>query len=257
MTGSLSPHILLVIPCYHESKRLPPFLAALCPALESLSFPVTIQVADDGSGEDELAKLRPIMEAARAKHPSQVPPLLELPHEGKGGTILRAWQSAPSCTTHYAFADADGAVGPSEIRRVLDEFIGSNIDPDSCAFAIRKRTATTTIKRDPIRRLMGLAYYRLVRFILGSQVYDPACGFKILSRSFWEKCGPVLTERGWALDIEILARIDYHGFPLLQIPVSWEEKGGSKIVRSDLFRILKQVVEIKQRSNVWSRTEHE
>ncbi len=39
--------------------------------------------------------------------------------------------------------------------------------------------------------------------------------------------------------------------PLVQIPVNWEEKGGSKIGRADIWRTLKQVVEIKQRSNFW------
>ena len=98
---------------------------------------------------------------------------------------------------------------------------------------------------------MGLVYYRLVRFILDSDVYDPACGFKVLSKRFWDSCGDFLTQKEWALDIEILARIDYHGFPLQQVPVTWEEKSGSKIGRADIWRTLKQVVEIKQRSNFW------
>ncbi|MDB4527081.1 MAG: hypothetical protein P1U82_14975 [Verrucomicrobiales bacterium] len=247
-----SPHLLLVIPCYRESRRLPPFLNELCPSLEKLPFKVSILVADDGSGPEELAKLTAIVEEERETYGALLQPVLELSHEGKGGTILRAWIAGPPSTTHYAFADADGAVSPEEIRRVLLDFITTpNLDPDACAFAIRKTTSTTAIKRDPIRRLMGLVYYRLVRFILDSQVYDPACGFKILSRRFWEKCGPQLTEKEWALDIEIVARLDYYGFPLVQIPVNWEEKGGSKIGRADIWRTLKQVVEIKQRSNFW------
>lgn len=247
-----SPHIHLAIPCYRESRRLPPFLEELCPYLEKLPFPVTVQVADDGSGPEEVAKLTAAVDKQRELHGALVAPVLPLSHEGKGGTILRAWSAAPRSATHYAFADADGAVGPAEIHRVLLEFIAApNRDPDTCVFTIRKSTPTTTIKRDTVRRLMGLIYYRLVRFILDSHVYDPACGFKVLSRRFWDVCGPVLTEKEWALDIEILARIDYHGFPLMQIPVNWEEKSGSKIARADIWRTLKQVIEIKQRSNFW------
>lgn len=245
-------HILLVIPCYQESRRLPPFLKELCPSLEKLPFQVSIFVADDGSGPEEVAKLKAIVEKERETYSSLLQPVLELSHEGKGGTILRAWNAGPCSTTHYAFADADGAVCPEEIHRVLVDFITApNLDADACAFAIRKRTSTTEIKRDLARRLMGLVYYRLVRFILDSQVYDPACGFKILSKRFWEQCGPLLIEKEWALDIEILARLDYHGFPLVQVPVNWEEKGGSKIGRADIWRTLKQVVKIKQRSNFW------
>ena len=241
-----------MIPCYHESGRLPPFLRQLCARLETLSFPITLQVADDGSGAEELAKLRPLVEEMRAKHPGLVCDLLALSHQGKGGTLLRAWTAAPSSASHYAFADADGAVAPDEIGRVLQGYFARpQLDAARCVFAIRKGTPWTTIKRHPLRRLLGLAYYRLVRFILNSEVYDPSCGFKILSRSFWDTCGHLLTEKEWALDIEILARIGHHGFPLEQVPVNWEEKGGSKIGRADLWQTLRQVIQIKQRSKFW------
>ncbi len=253
MAEARTPHIHLVIPCYRESQRLPPFLEGLCPELSRLPFGVSVQVADDGSGEVELGRLKTIVDSVRDDHAELLAPVLELSHEGKGGTLLRAWEAAPAEATHYAFADADGAVSPGEIRRVLQEFIApaNNRQLEACCFAIRKRTARTTIDRDPLRRLAGLAYYRLVRFILDVDVYDPACGFKVLSRAFWDACGHLLKEREWALDIEILARIDFHGFPLIQIPVSWEEKGGSKIVRADFLRTVRQVIAIKQRSNAW------
>lgn len=222
--------------------------------MAELPFVVTIQVADDGSEEKEKAPLRDVIDELREDFPSVLPPLLELSHQGKGGTILRAWQQAPEDTTYFAFADADGAVGPDEIKRVLSQFSEiTNHHPDACGFAIRKTTPHTTITRDPLRRLVGLAYYRLVRFILDIDIYDPACGFKILSRTFWDACGHLLTEREWALDIELLARVVHHGLPLVQIPVNWEEKGGSKIVRSDLWKTIKQVIAIKQRSNDWPK----
>lgn len=252
VAGALSTHVYLVIPCYHESLRLPTFLTELRDALDTLPFAVTLQIADDGSGSEETARLRSVVEEARSDYPALVAPLLELSHQGKGGTLLRAWKLAPANTTHYAFADADGAVSPGEIHRVLESFITpENQAAGTCAFAIRKRTPRTTIKRDPLRRFMGLTYYRLVRFILDTDVYDPACGFKILSQPFWQACGHLLTEREWALDIEILARIDHHGFPMEQYPVSWEEKAGSKIVRTDLWKTLKQVIAIKHRSLNW------
>jgi hypothetical protein len=215
---------------------------------------VTLQLADDGSGAEDLVKTRALVDGARADFPDLVRPLLEFTHEGKGGTLLRAWASAPATVTHYAFADADGAVSPDEIARVLRQFIqGMDAPAGACAFAVRRTTAHTTVSRDPVRRFLGLCYYRLVRYLLDTKVYDPACGFKILSRAFWKTCGHRLTERQWALDIEILARIDYHGFPLVEIPVSWEEKSGSKISRADFSRTLKQVIAIQRRSNDWWR----
>ncbi len=254
MIESLETHIFLVIPCYRESRRLPPFLEPLCVVLAALPFRVTLQLADDGSGADERDRLRTLVDSSRERFPELVAPLLEFSHEGKGGTLLRAWSAAPAGVTHYAFTDADGAVSPEEVGRVLRELVGdTSRPPETCVFAVRRMTAHTSISRNPVRRLLGLCYYRLVRFLLDSTVYDPACGFKVLSRAFWDTCGHLLTEREWALDIEILARIEHHGFPLWEIPVSWEEKSGSKLSRADFSRTLKQAIAIQRRSLDWDR----
>ncbi len=243
--------LYLVIPCYHESKRLPPFLHALGDALDDYSQQVIVQVADDGSNELERQATHEIVENVRGKRPELVAPMLAFKHAGKGGTLLNAWKVAPQGVTHYAFADADGAVSPAEIRRVLEDVLSRGIEENRCYFAVRQNTKKTKVKRHPVRRLLGFFYYRLVNFILDTRVNDPACGFKILSRQFYETCGHLLTEQEWALDIEILARIYHHGFALEQIPVSWEEKGGSKIVRNDILPILRQIIRIKQRSHSW------
>ena len=259
LVSDVIPHVLLVIPCFNESVRLPPFLEVLCPAIQEAACRVTIQVADDGSRDAERGKMRALVNRLRESHGRVLAEMLELPHAGKGGTILGAWKVAPPEVTHYGFVDADGAVDEQEIQRVLDLVFDLQVRdedvPETCYFAIRKPTETTLIQRDPVRRLVGRVYYSLVNFILGTNIYDPACGFKVFSKPFYECCGHLLTEQEWALDIELLARLYHHGFPLRQIPVSLEEKGGSKIVRADTVRILKQIIAVKHRWQDWKKNE--
>ncbi len=255
--SDLSPHVQLVIPCFNESVRLPPFLQALCSAMRGVSGRVTIQVADDGSSAAERESVEALIERLRMVEGFEdvLAPLLALPHAGKGGSILGAWKVAPEDATQVAFVDADGAVSALEVQRVLNTILESqelgSVPADACHFAIRKPTATTVIQRDPLRRIVGRIYYGLVNMIMDTDVYDPACGLKVLSRAFYDRCGHLLTEQEWALDIEILGRIYHHGFPLHQIPVSWEEKGGSKIVRADAFRMIRQIIAVKRRTNTW------
>ena len=236
---------------------MPPFLDALCPAMRGVSGRVTIQVADDGSKTAERESIAALVERLRSEEGFEdvLAPLLALPHAGKGGTILGAWKVAPEDATQVAFVDADGAVSALEVQRVLNVILEAielgTVPAEACHFAIRKPTATTVIRRDPLRRIVGRVYYGLVNMIMDTKVYDPACGLKVLSRTFHDTCGHLLTEQEWALDIEILGRIYHHGFPLHQIPVSWEEKGGSKIVRSDALRMIRQIIAVKQRTNTW------
>ena len=253
--GPVNSHVQLVIPCYNERRRLPPFLEELCPAMRKVRGKVTIQVADDGSRAEERDAVAALIDEWRTEYDDVLAPLLALPHRGKGGTILGAWHQVPADASHLAFVDADGAVAAEEVARVLNVIVdgeaSGKVPSDACHFAIRKPTATTIIRRDPLRRIVGRVYYGLVSLIMGTDIYDPACGLKVVSRAFHDCCGHLLTEQEWALDIEILARIYHHGFPLREIPVSWEEKGGSKIVRSDVARMLRQIIAVKQRSNGW------
>ena len=60
---------------------MPSFLNELCPSLEKLPFKVSILVADDGSGPEELAKLTAIVEEERETYGALLQPVLELSHE--------------------------------------------------------------------------------------------------------------------------------------------------------------------------------
>ena len=50
-----APQATLVIPCWRENDRLPPFLRALAQAVDSAGLPAEILVVDDGSPVDDAA----------------------------------------------------------------------------------------------------------------------------------------------------------------------------------------------------------
>jgi glycosyltransferase involved in cell wall biosynthesis len=240
----------LVIPCFHESRRLPPFLDELCRELSPHADHIRILAVDDGSGTAETEALAAAVDARRAQFPQLLLPLLKAPHEGKGGAILHGWHEAPPDTAHYAFVDADGAVPAPEVRRVL-LLATTASDADSLWFATRQNTASTVVQRDPGRRITGKIYAILANLLLGSRVRDPACGFKIIPRSFYERFSPLLRETGWALDLELLARARTHGYSIRQEPVSWSEKSGTRLGRGDALRIFMALLRIRREARNW------
>lgn len=246
------PFTFLVIPCYRESRRLPPFLRELCHTLEPLAGTLQIQIVDDGSPADERDALVATVDRLREETGTGLlEPVLCASHLGKGGAILNGWKEAPAQTQLYAFVDADGAVPAEEVLRLCASEIPELYDSRASYFAIRRNTPSTLVRRNPVRRLMGRTYARLINFILESRIYDSACGFKLISSAFYEHYGETLSEVGWALDLELVARHRIHGFPVVEIPISWEEKGGSKIVSGDSLRILARLFLIKWRSLKW------
>ncbi len=242
--------VFLVVPCFRESRRFPPFLDVLGEELEPLQDHVRVLAVDDGSGEAETEALVEAVEQRRRRWPQLVLPVLQAPHQGKGGAILHGWSQAPPDTGHFAFVDADGAVPGSEVRRLIRRAMTSD-NAEEVWFATRRKTASTVVQRDFHRRITGRIYAVLVNLLLGSRVRDPACGFKILPRSFYEKYASRLRELGWALDLELLARIQKHGYTIRQEPVSWSEKAGSRLVPGDSWRIFQALLRVRREARSW------
>lgn len=85
----------LVIPCYHESGRIGPFLAELCETLAPVDS-ITIRVVEDGSDAAEKQRMQAIIDAQRAKSPLLLEPLFLPQNLGKGGAIYAAWNEEKS-----------------------------------------------------------------------------------------------------------------------------------------------------------------
>lgn len=218
--------------------------------LDPLRGQVCILTVDDGSGEPESAALVEAVEKRRRRWPQLILPVLQAPHQGKGGAILHGWRQAPPDTAHFAFVDADGAVPASEVRRLI-ALASSSDNAEEVWFATRRNTATTRVQRDFHRRITGGIYALLVNLLLGTRVRDPACGFKIIPRSLYVNCAGHLREFGWALDLELLARIHRHGYSIRQEPVTWSEKAGSRLVPGDSWRIFRALLRVRQESRSW------
>ena len=249
-TATSRPPVWLVIPCFEESRRLPPFLDDLITAVAESRLPLVIQVVDDGSSESERAGTRAEIDSRRPGSEVILRPMLEEEHQGKGGAILSGWKLAPTDTRFYGFVDADGAVPAKEVIRVARTALEES-DSSVSYFATRKNTETTAVERLPLRRINGRIYAWLVNFVLGTSIYDPACGLKFVSADFYDNIGSLLREKDWALDLELLARMQWHRFPFVEVPVNWKEKGGSKIVSGDALRIVGELFRIKWRSRNW------
>ena len=167
--------LLLVIPAYHESGRLPPFLRDLLTDLRNAPWRTTLQIVDDGSGQTERARLSEVVrELPAAEGQVSLAPIAFLPvHAGKGAAIRRGWESVTDESV-VGFVDADGSVTSSEVVRAMASFLSRS--QRSALIATRGRSGDRILIRNPAREAMGRVFAFIASRYLAIECRDSQCG---------------------------------------------------------------------------------
>eukprot|EP01067_Filipodium_phascolosomae_P000162 Filipodium_phascolosomae@DN1135_c0_g1_i1.p1 len=141
------------------------------------------------------------------------------------------------------FLDADGATDINcfdevwKLRRKDRVVVGSRHHLQESV------QAAGTQGRDYLRKFLARGFGWIVGTVLGSDVKDTQCGFKLFSRDAARCIFGSLSLTRWAFDIEVLMLADEYDFGVLEIPVRWVEKPGSKLnVLSASFEMLRDII---------------
>ncbi len=239
MTGDT----LLVIPCFRESGRIGPFLQSLHEQMAE-DAALTVLVVEDGSGEEERARMHELVERHRSAWPRLLPLLALEKNHGKGGAVYAGWAAQPD-HGHLAFVDADGSCAAREVKRLVE---AARLEPATAFFASRVCMLGRTIQRHFHRHLIGRVYATIVSEMLGIKVYDSQCGLKMLPAKAFRAVQPFLKVKGFAFDVELLCALLDSGCPVKELPIDWHEMEGGKVrLFSDSVRMFKDVLTIKER----------
>ena len=243
--------ILLAIPSFNESRRLPAYLPLLLEHIQAANLPVTVEVVDDGSTEDEKSKTARLIDSLQKSYPF-LAPLRALPHNlGKGGAVHASWRQGVDSHDWLAFVDADGSLSPSETCRFLDHCLRQN-NAHSC-FSSRIRMLGRTVERHAHRHLIGRVFATMVGTLIDQHVYDSQCGLKAVPSAHYRIIRPLLRENRFVFDVELLAALLHAELPVEEFPVDWADVAGSKVrlVRDSLAMAL-GLLRIRRRRRDWT-----
>jgi dolichyl-phosphate beta-glucosyltransferase len=241
----------LVIPSFNDSKRLARFLPELCAALESSALKLTIQTVDDGSSKEDNQQLAELVCSLQARYPFVRTALFQGTNQGKGAAILRGWDEAGGAADWFGFLDADGAIPAYEVRRVSDLLLQDR-NPNSALFASRIQMCGRKVRRSLKRHLTGRLFASMVGTWIDPHVYDSQCGFKLIAKAAYQKIRPLLQEKRFAFDVELLAALNHHATTVEEIPVDWTDIPGSKVaLLRDSLRMFRSVQTIRSRMKEW------
>lgn len=210
-------HLSIVIPAYNEERRIGLTLQAYMDFYSSiLGDDLEVLVILNGCQDDTEKVVLGL-----SKSFPQLKSVVFSQRLGKGGAILQGLQRTQG--ELVAFVDADNMVGPLETANLLgalenwDIAIGSrSLDGGSTQPRIRRMVSKLT--RWWIRRFLGLLYE------------DTQCGAKALRGQVARKLAPIVTETGWAFDLDLLVSAEAMGFSVTEIPVVWSHvQEGSKV----------------------------
>ncbi len=198
--------ISVILPAYNEGASIGNSIRELARALADSSYEII--VVDDGSKDDTFAQAQ---RAAANDRCIQV--IHYQPNQGKGHALKKGFAHASG--ELVAFLDADYDLPPRQVLALwqamddqhADVVIGSKLHPES------------KLNYPPLRRMVSLGYFALVRFLFGLPIHDTQTGIKLFRRQVLEQVFPHLQIEGFAFDLELLVGAHLFGYSIVEAPV--------------------------------------
>lgn len=233
---------ILVTPVWKDAGRLAVFGCELAAELAKRHSEIRWIIADDGSGDGQVNRLRELCSEFSRVYPHiRVHPAAM--HYGKGSVVREAWALEPEAGW-LAFVDADGSVSASDML----DLIARAEKTGRSTFAIRKNTETTRVHEGIFRWIRHHGFLLACHLILGIRSEDTQCGAKVMLGKDYRQIEKQLNEPGLAFDAELLAELTAAGLEWDEVPVSWVRKGGSRVHGvSDAWKMLRALFRIRSR----------
>lgn len=142
---------------------------------------------------------------------------------GKGGALIEGFKIAKGDI--LAFVDADGATGPGELHKLVDE-----LEESDGVIGSRWVLGSKILVKQPLsRRVASRGFNLLVRLFFRLPFKDTQCGAKVFRKDAIDDVLPDLYITNFAFDIELLHRLNKKGYRVREVPIVWQDMEGSSL----------------------------
>jgi glycosyltransferase involved in cell wall biosynthesis len=219
--------ISVVIPVFNEELTIGNVIERLTLVMQKLGFNYEIIVVDDCSADKSLEFSRgPPVKVFSLKM-----------HMGKGYALRAGFAKAKGeiITT----IDSDGSHRPEELPRLLTPILQNKSD-----LVIGSRYLGLTPVAAKKLNAAGVRLFNfLVKILTGTAVSDSQSGYRVMTSSVLKSMR--LKSGGYEIESEMLVKTARHGFRVLEVPISFEQRtyGTSRLdPMVDGFKILLSIV---------------
>jgi dolichyl-phosphate beta-glucosyltransferase len=227
----------IIIPAYNEQDRIAPTILNMKDHLEGRDYDYEIIVMVNGS-TDQTYETAVNVTAGWDKVKVR-----ELLQPGKGNAVKRGVLDYASGDI-ILFMDADNATPISEIESFFQYF------ERGYAVVIGSRYLNSYLmkKRPPVyRMILSRLGNAAIRALAVPGIVDTQLGFKAFTRQAALDIFSAVTINAWAFDIELLAIARQYGYQIKEVPVIWNEPGGSHVSLKAYVESLRDLFKIQWR----------
>ena len=220
------PSLLLLIPAYNEEARIEPVLREYANFFrQNYTGEFKLIVVLNGCRDNTLAVVQRV-----AQEFSSVT-WLDFPAPiGKGGALIEGLKLAGNAEL-IGYVDADGATGAKAFIQ-----LARHIGQADCVVGSRWLPESVLLQAQPkFRQFVSRSFHLIVEILFGMHIQDTQCPCKLMRCAAVEKIHSSLCIADLAFDVNLLVSLKRAGFRLLEVPVEWTDKVGSKVT-SSLFR---------------------
>jgi len=218
ITATALKSIEVVVPVYNEQLSLGPSIHRLYAYLcENIAQPFIITIADNASTDDTLAlahDLEQMLPQVQVRH---------LDRKGRGAALQMAW--GQSAADVLVYMDVDLSTDLSALLPLIAPLLSGHSD-----IAIGTRLARgARVARGSKREIISRCYNLLLRTSLGARFSDAQCGFKAITAEAARQLLPLVQDKGWFFDTELLVLAERSGMRIYEVPVDWIDDPDSRV----------------------------
>ena len=141
-------------------------------------------------------------------------------------------------------ADADCSVSNMQLIEWMKK---KKISNNSFIFFGSRNLKNSDVKKKTSRKLFGIIFQFFVKLFFNINLKDTQCGFKLYKSNIAKKIFKKIFTKGYMHDIEICIIAKKLNFNIVELPLKWVHKDGSKIsFFGDIFKILYALIKISR-----------
>jgi glycosyltransferase involved in cell wall biosynthesis len=218
-TSDRRPAYSIIIPAYDESARIGATLATVLAYAEERGWDAEVIAVDDGSRDNTVEIVRSYAQGNPRLR------LLQNPgNRGKGYSVRNGMLHAQGEILLFSDADLSSPIGEAE---KLFAALAAGAD---VAIGSRWLRSDLQTQRQPLyRQLFGRIFNLSLRIVLGLNFKDTQCGFKAFTRQAATTIFPLQKIERWGFDPELLYVARKFGFKIVEVPVAWAHREGTRI----------------------------
>ncbi|MDX1952499.1 MAG: glycosyltransferase [Verrucomicrobiota bacterium] len=208
----------ITIPVFNEEMQLRASITTLNKFFKKqCRFNYQIVIANNGSTDRTLEIARELS--------MEIPELsvLHLQSKGRGLALHTAWSQSKADI--FSYMDVDLSSDLNSFPSLIEAVQSGNFDVAVGSRILKPALTTRSLKREFISR----CYLLILKSAFRITFSDAQCGFKAISRRAASMLLPLVEDRGWFWDTELLVLADAMGLKIFDLPIRWVDDPDSRV----------------------------